>query len=287
MRGRVARGFSRGWLRFGANGARFWMAVTAWLVLVCAGVKDARAASFLTTTELRQMLGNPRKLVGIEYNRTVGLAFQRAVLRNLPGGKMMPSNTKSFASAERRDATQGRLLSVIPDGLTGASEGSPTPMPMFITTYPESTFIEVKAVKGTLGLAYGKQQLRGMIDVLSRSQAASSVGERRAYPSLHFIITGDANVATELQDHAAKRKVLVWLSSVLNLGGGDLQVTSPICLNCTQVLDSGQKASTLPPGPVFTIPKLGAGVPDSLDAPILDDRSVGHPGAPGDTTPNP
>jgi hypothetical protein len=100
-------------------------------------------------------------------------------------------------------------------------------------------------------------------------------------------VTGDASLSTEIQDEAAKRKILVWLSSVFNLGNGELQVSAPVCINCTQVLDTTQKALTLGPGPVFTLPPLGPAVPDSLDAPILDDRAVGHPGVPGDTTPNP
>src|SRR5690349_8083469 len=50
----------------------------------------------VTTAKLRAYYGNPNHLRGIEYNRAVGLRFQRDVLGALPGNKVLSSNTKSF-----------------------------------------------------------------------------------------------------------------------------------------------------------------------------------------------
>jgi hypothetical protein len=75
------------------------------------------------------------------------------------------------------------------------SAGSPTPLPPIITAYPECTFIEVKAVKGAITLSYARYQIAGMLDVLSRCDAASSTGRDRGYPSLYFIVTNDTIIA--------------------------------------------------------------------------------------------
>jgi hypothetical protein len=241
-------------------------------------------ANLITTTDLRQMVGNPKNLKGIQYNRAVGLAFQEAVLENLPGPKQLPSNTKRFSTTER--AKKWGIRSVIPDGVAGASEGSPSSLPPFITTHPESTFIEVKALNGVLNLDYGRGQIVGMLDALSQSPAASSTGPRRAYPSLYLIITEDTALSTDIELRGRDLNVLVWVSWVNKLWTSRLQVTTPLCLNCNYILPSNA-SQTILVGPSFGLPQLGKPGSGGLDAPILDDKLVGSPGTPGDTSPNP
>ena len=45
-------------------------------VTVCV-IPDARAQAPMTTGDLRRIVGNPTGLVGIQYNREVGLRFQK------------------------------------------------------------------------------------------------------------------------------------------------------------------------------------------------------------------
>ncbi|UQA59181.1 hypothetical protein [Polyangium aurulentum] len=260
--------------------------VVAMAVAGCTVPDTASGMPPITTADLRKMLGNPNKLKGIQYNREVGLAFQKRVLANLPGPMSLHSNGKRFESKERNRETSGRFKSVIPDGVAGASEGMTSPLPPLITTHPESTFIEVKAVNGVIRPNYGQWQILGMLDALSQSPAASSTGPRRAYPSLYFIVTGDTGISWEVEDEASKRNILVWLSFVAQTWSGRLQVTPPVCLNCWKVLKERQIAATLF-GPTFGLPSLGSGASAGQDQPILDDNLIGDPGAPGDTSPNP
>jgi len=173
--------------------AKTLVTIMGFVVVTGCIIPNARAQAPITTADLRRILGNPQRLVGIQYNREVGLRFQKDVLAHLAGLKFAYSNTKPFPSPLREQRTASRHLSVIPDGVAGASIGAVGALPMVTTTYPESTFIEVKAVKGTISLAYGRHQITGMLDVLSRSQAASSVGDARAYPNLYFVITADTS----------------------------------------------------------------------------------------------
>jgi len=243
----------------------------------------------LSTTELRRRLGNPKALKGIRYNRAVGIAFQEAVLANLPGYRSARPNTRPFPSNERK--LNVGIPSVIPDGVLGAVQGTNQVWAPIVSTHPDSTFIEVKAVNAILNPGYGRWQLGGMIDALSKSPAASDTGPGRAFPSLHLIITLDAALTSELVDYATQRQVLVWASWVEILQGvlfgGDLRITPPVCLNCVQVLPERAAPGTHFLAPTFDLPALGAGEPDGLDAPILDDGQVGFPGSPGDTSPNP
>ncbi len=174
-----------------------------------------------------------------------------------------------------------RLVPIV----AGAPIGS-GPLPMVVTTYPESTFIEVKAVKGSIALAYGRRQIAGMLDVLSKSQAASSSGSNRAYPNLYFVTTTDAIIAPDVIQDGVKRKILVWQSHVL-LVKGRLVVAPPVCLNCFNVLVGTQIQTVLLPGIPFTIGPLGMSAIAAVDAPILDDGLLGYPGLPGTTAPNP
>ena len=254
-------------------------------VTVCV-IPDARAQAPMTTGDLRRIVGNPTGLVGIQYNREVGLRFQKDVLAHLAGLKFAYPNTKPFPSDVRKASTFSKHLSVIPDGVAGASIGATGAMPMVTTTYPESTFIEVKAVKGSISLAYGSYQIAGMLDVLSRSPAASSVGDNRAYPNLYFVTTADAIIASDVVQRGVKWKILVWHSNVLEVKG-KLVVAPPTCMNCFEVLVGAQMQNAMLPGMPFTLGALGSTALATLDAPILDDNLLGSPGVPGITAPNP
>ncbi|UQA60750.1 hypothetical protein [Polyangium aurulentum] len=243
-------------------------------------------ANLVDTIELRQMLGNPEKLKGIAYNRAVGLHWQKVILPNLPWYRSLLSNGKPFTSDARYEQTKRRITTVIPDGVTGACEGMPSPLPPFTFTHHESTFVEVKALNGVLNLAYGRYQILGMLDALSKSPAASSTGPRRAYPSLYLIITEDTALGSDIEWRGRDLNVLVWVSWVEKLWTGRLQVTAPICLNCAFIfLDKSIPLTA--PGPSFSLGTLGEPGPGGQDEPILDDKLVGFPGAPGDTSPNP
>lgn len=255
------------------------------LVTLCV-LPDAHAQAPITTADLRRIVGNSKGLVGIQYNREVGLRFQKDVLAHLAGLKFAYPNTKPFLSPLRDRNTGGRHLSVIPDGVAGASIGASGAMPMVTTTYPESTFIEVKAVKGTITLAYGRHQIAGMLDVLSRSQAASSVGDNRAYPNLYFVTTADTVISPDVAQDGVKRKILVWQSYVLDVKGR-LVVAPPVCVNCFNVLVGTQMQNVLLAGMPFTLGALGSTALATVDAPILDDNLLGFPGLPGSTAPNP
>ena len=249
----------------------------------------ASALPLLTTRELRRLYGNPKGNVGILYNRDVGLMFQGLVLMHMPGPRMQFANTKPFASKVREKQTNGRKLSVIPDGVAGASIGSQSPLGALISTYPESTFIEVKAVKGIITLKYGQYQIEGMLDVLSQSQAARSTGDDRAFPNMYFVTTGDTIIGPDVIAEATKLNILLWHSYVAVHPTDDVQVLGPTCLNCVNVLlGNVQMTGFVLPGLRFRIKSQPLPrVPVLFDAPILDDGLVGDPGLPGSTTPNP
>ncbi|MRG96621.1 hypothetical protein [Polyangium spumosum] len=264
--------------------------VLGWMVLVvsttgCLVDETPALADMVTTAKLRQYYGNPNRLSGIEYNRAVGLRFQRDVLGNLPGGKVLASNRQPFPSPQRKERSGGRFRGVIPDGVTGAIEGFKGPLPPVISTHPESTFIEVKAVKGTVNLDYAQYQILGMLDVLTRSAAASSTGPDRAYPSLYFVVTGDTSIGNGVVDHATTLRILLWVSGVEDLGGGDLRVAPPLCLNCHAILPGKKLPGTLS-GRSFHVHDLSDAGDRGLDKPMLDDGLVGHPGTPGNTRPH-
>ncbi|MBK9264013.1 MAG: hypothetical protein IPM54_29950 [Polyangiaceae bacterium] len=251
------------------------------------GAPNVQAQTPLTTRELRRIIGNPNGLRGIRYNQAVGLTFQKFVLAHMPGPKMSFANTKPYPSPVRTASTRNRLRSVIPDGVAGASIGSNSPLGATVTTYPESTFIEVKAVKGKITRSYGQYQIEGMLDVLSRSQAASSMGSSRAYPSLYFVITGDTSIAPDVTQEATRLKILVWLSYVTVFPDDRLQVAAPTCLNCAHIFIGPGTPGVVIPGLTFRLGAPGISVPVLFDPPILDDGLIGHPGLPGLTAPNP
>jgi len=240
----------------------------------------------IMTDYVRQRFGNPKQHSGIRYNQAAGVGFQKVALANLPGLRVVKPNWKTFKSEERGERTKKRFKGVKPDAVLGATQGSPYPFGPVITTHPESTFIEVKAVKGAITPGYANWQTIGLLDALSNSPAASDRGPNRAYPSLYFITTGDTSITEEVVNIASVKKILVWISCVADVHG-TLFVQPPRCLNCSSVFDNGYQTQGVQVGPFFPFPELGDPGMGGLDEPILDDGLVGYPGVPGKTSPNP
>jgi hypothetical protein len=276
----------RGKLLYGRSIGSLTQTLLVVVIIVGWWGREAQAQTPLTTRELRRIMGNPKGLTGIQYNQQVGVTFQKFVLAHMPGPKMTYANTKPFASLLRQEKTNTLHKFVIPDGVAGASIGNKDPFGGTISTYPESTFIEVKAVKGKITLGYGRHQITGMLDVLSQSQAAKSSGLDRAYPNLYFVMTGDTSIGQDVIQDATRRQVLLWISYVTVHPDDRVQVAAPTCLNCQQVL-SFSTTGVVIPGLTFRMGPPAMGIPLLVDRPILDDGLVGDPGLPGLTAPNP
>ena len=75
------------------------------------------------------------------------------------------------------------------------------------TTYPNSTFVEVKAVEGTLNLSHSNHQIRGLIDLAANSAAGKSGSVR---PSVFFVTTSNTYVEDDVVREASKRNVNIF-----------------------------------------------------------------------------
>lgn len=247
----------------------------------------------LTTLRLRELArqnhigGNHQ---GIAWNRAVGRAFQDFALHNLPGSGFLPENHRLFYSDERHKLTSFTIMNVVPDGVTDAPAGARNPWEIGLTTpYPNSSFIEVKAVRGTITLRYARWQIQGMLDALAHSPAGMASGYRRPYPTLTFIVTADTFIGLDVINEATAKKIALWQAVAMELPpGGRFQIAVPLCLNCALVYGPSGVAFPPPPGTVGTMVPTGPGV-GGTDPPMLDDGFVGNNGpfsGPGNTTPN-
>jgi hypothetical protein len=241
----------------------------------------------LTTTRLRQLCTPTMgSLQGIQFNRACGRAFQDFVLRSMPGGVRLPENFTPFGSVERGQRTNFMFNNVIPDAVTASPAGTGQPYGM-AAQFPNSTFVEVKAVKGILRLSYGRWQILGMLDALRKSPAARSSGPRRAFPNMVFVATADTIISPEVITFATKENIVLWWAVVLEIGN-QLVVGSPLCLNCTAVYVTTNRIPL--PVPLGIPGALLPAVPvTTLDHNTLDDSFVGTSGpfaGPGNTSPN-
>ncbi len=176
---------------------------------------DGRQPIPLTTIRLRTIAaaqGIGTGLTGIAFNRAVGLAFENFVLSSLG---LVPRNTNLFFSPARAAATGGLPASVIPEAVRPITKyqlkAGFIPWP---TTYPDSSFYEVKAVRGVIGLGHSRSQILGLIDVASRSSAGVATGAHRPRPIVTFITTGDTVIGPDVIAEATKRGVAVWQAVV-------------------------------------------------------------------------
>src|SRR5258705_7942661 len=216
----IAGGVWGGWsgLPMAQLGSDPLFAATAWMVPNVGDFIGAYSMSArpLTTTLLRQTakamgIGTNFPEGSIQQNREIGLAFQDLALwsvNNSPfaNGRRMPSPTRNRVA---------RIPTVVPDfiatfrvlyGLTSID-------------YPESSFQEVKAVKGVLTLDYParKFQMLGFVDVADRSPLALRTF---TWPSISFFTTADTFIGADVLLDATSRGVQIHQRRASLLPGG-------------------------------------------------------------------
>jgi hypothetical protein len=183
----------------------------------------------LTTTLLRQTakalgIGTNFPEGNILQNREIGLAFQDFALWSVNGNPY--ANTTPKPSPQRRTVTG--IRSVIPDfigtfrvlyGLTWID-------------YPESSFQEVKAVKGVMTLDYPAQkfQMLGFVDVADRSPLALRTF---TWPSISFFTTADTFIGPDVLLDATSRGVQIHQRRASLLPGGYMRMDYEVPLNST------------------------------------------------------
>ena len=125
----------------------------------------------LTTHRLREIAGSTSwgsGTSGITFNRRAGRAFQNTALSAL---HLTPENGKRVLSKERK--AFGHRSGLVQPDYIGPVVDTDT-RGRVRKTYANSTFVEVKAVDGTLTLSSSRQQIRGLIDIAANSPAGKS-----------------------------------------------------------------------------------------------------------------
>jgi len=163
----------------------------------------------LTTLRLRAVAnaqGIGTGLTGIAFSRAVGLAFEHWILSSLA----LPRNTRAFISPTRAAATGGLPASVIPEAVLPIAWVGWSLAP---TTFPDSLFCEVKAVRGSITLSHSRHQLRGLVDVASRAPVAQANSPHR--PIVAFVTTGDTVIGADVLAEATQQGVAIWQAVVM------------------------------------------------------------------------
>lgn len=226
--------------------------------VILASATSSSAASSqvpLTTLRLRAVAvaqGIGTGLTGIAFNRAVGLAFEHWILSSLA----TPRNTRAFISPARAAATGGLPASVIPEAALPIVWVKWGFVP---TTFPDSLLCEVKAVRGAITLSHSRHQLRGLVDVASRSPAALASNPHR--PIVAFITTGDTVIGADVLAEATRQGVAVWQAVVLEDSAAmnpSLSIGPFVPLN----------PSVYPPGSLV-LPRTKAHVPGTLTSPLV------------------
>ena len=159
----------------------------------------------LTTTRLREV-ARKRGIegTGITFNRRVGAAFEHIAIVSQDNSVMKPIiEQQTFFSPERARRTahlkRGPVPRVRPDGVRSVivNEFQFWWPPINTTIYPNSSFFEVKAVRGILRLSSNRHQIRGILDVARRSQAG-----RVDKATVVFVTTADAIIGKDIKDRA-------------------------------------------------------------------------------------
>lgn len=215
----------------------------------------------LTTERLLRIADSKHLTAGttpgsVEENRVVGRMFQERVLRNL----MLPENTQFFLSGQRlrMAAPDPKTMQpprwVVPDAVEAAIGGFKDPR------YPEhgetraavkSTFIEVKAVHGTIHLDHSNYQILGMIDYLAKNSAASgSKGAYRPFPTLYFVTTSDTIIGQDVLKEATDRDVVIWQSLTYTVRD-NIVIGTPMILNPQVFQKHGISVVPVSPYPVI------------------------------------
>jgi len=164
----------------------------------------------LTTFRLRAIAasaGIGAGLTGVQFNRAVGRAFQEFALNAL---RLNPENFTLFPSPARAAATGGLPAGVIPDAVKNIRVVDISWFIPETTVYPNSSFFEVKAVNGVLGLGSSNSQIRGLIDVAARSAAGMATGPDAPLPTVTFITTANTLIGPDVIAEATRRGVALW-----------------------------------------------------------------------------
>jgi len=160
------------------------------------------------------------------FNQEVGTEFQLWALRAFPGGPL-PENFQIYFSQAREQLTRlrprGPIHGVRPDAVGEAATvvwerllGLPRPR---MVPAPDSVFIEVKAVKGSLAPSHSAYQVSGLIDVAANSPAARMTGIERPIPAVVFVTTGDTIISPMVMEEATRRRVAIWQTVAFELPG--------------------------------------------------------------------
>jgi hypothetical protein len=208
----------------------------------------------LTTLRLRAVAsaqGIGTGLTGIAFSRAVGLAFEHWILSSLT----IPRNTRSFLSPARAAVTGGLPASVIPEAVLPIVW---VKWVLVSTPFPDSLFCEVKAVRGVLTLSHSRHQLRGLIDVASRSPAAKASSPHR--PIVAFITTGDTVIGADVTAEATRQGVAIWQALVLE----DSATMNPV-LSISSFVPLNP--SVYPPG-TLVLPRQKSYRPGTLMSPL-------------------
>jgi RHS repeat-associated protein len=230
---------------------------------------DGQAAVPLTTFRLRAIAraqGIGAGLTGILFNRAVGRAFQEFANTSLG----LTENFTPYPSPAR--AAYGGAPTVIPDAVRNITKIDVTltwygAQRITTTTYPNSSFFEVKAVNGTLNLSSSGQQIRGLIDVAARSPAGAATGPDRVLPTITFITTANTIIGPDVLAEATRRGVAVWQVVAYEVpggaGGAQIGFSPAVPLN-PQVFPSRGVLETIWDGPYIPVPPIGGSGPGTL-----------------------
>ncbi len=170
---------------------------------------------------------------GINFNRQAGKMFEGVSLRS----QGLSENTKRYTSSERKAKTYGKSSEVIPDGVRGINETKietwcGIPYGTSTMTYPESSFFEVKAVDGVIGLSYNRYQIQGELDAVSQSMGAKQAGRG----TMTFITTANTFIAPDVINYANKKQIQLYqVLSFEETDDGSIRFTPPIPLNNPRV----------------------------------------------------
>jgi hypothetical protein len=187
---------------------------------------------------------------GVTLNRTCGVAFETWVLKTMG---WLPRWQKLIDSPARQAKTGGLPGSVIPEQVLDQPAFSPAGWVKF----PQSEFVEVKAVNGSLTLGTSQWQILGLLNV---AQIASPPDAgMHAPPAVFFITTSNTTISTtpqQVKDQATMWNVAVWQQIVYydanggtnpNLSVGNPTNPNPTCLD--PAVYGSVSSYTIWPGP--------------------------------------
>lgn len=204
----------------------------------------------------------------LQFNRVAGRGIQEFVLRQLG----FTENFTLFLSPVRQQRTLTSAVPrthVMPDAVGPVLYiprlGDPFSGPP--RTYANSLFIEVKAVRGVIGLSHSNHQIAGFIDVLANSPAGQSTGPSSMPPTLLFVTTSDTIIGPDVLAEATRRGVGIWQATIYETnnpasGGTQLQIGPAIPLN--PWVYTSRQIVPIPPGfsqPGTLMPSTTSGSP--------------------------